>query len=86
MSEFRILRAVDYPRMPWKSSTGSTEEIAHDDGDSLDGFGWRLSIASVGEFGDFSRFASYQRIIGVLKDGDMHLRVDGAESASSRAR
>ncbi|MBF3272829.1 HutD family protein, partial [Pseudomonas aeruginosa] len=25
MSELRILRAVDYPRMPWKNGAGSTE-------------------------------------------------------------
>ncbi|WP_208538767.1 HutD family protein, partial [Pseudomonas aeruginosa] len=37
MSELRILRAVDYPRMPWKNGAGSTEEIARDGGDGLDG-------------------------------------------------
>lgn len=86
MSEFRILRAVDYPRMPWKNGAGSTEEIARDGGDGLDGFGWRLSIADVGESGGFSRFAGYQRIISVLEGGGMRLRVDGAESAPLRAR
>ncbi|HEB0685305.1 HutD family protein [Pseudomonas aeruginosa] len=86
MSEFRILRAVDYPRMPWKNGAGSTEEIARDGGDGLDGFGWRLSIADVGDSGGFSRFAGYQRIISVLEGGGMRLRVDGAESARLRAR
>lgn len=86
MSELRILRAVDYPRMPWKNGAGSTEEIARDGGDGLDGFGWRLSIADVGESGGFSRFAGYQRIISVLEGGGMRLRVDGAESAPLRAR
>lgn len=88
MSELRILRAVDYSRMPWKNGAGSTEEIARDGdgGDGLDGFGWRLSIADVGESGGFSRFAGYQRIISVLEGGGMRLRVDGAESAPLRAR
>ncbi|MBG4921706.1 HutD family protein [Pseudomonas aeruginosa] len=86
MSELRILRAVDYPRMPWKNGAGSTEEIARDGGDGLDGFGWRLSIADVGESGGFSRFAGYQRIISGLEGGGMRLRVDGAESAPLRAR
>ncbi|VFT07862.1 putative histidine utilization protein HutD [Pseudomonas aeruginosa] len=86
MSEFRILRAVDYPRMPWKNGAGSTEEIARDGGDGLDGFGWRLSIADVGESGGFSRFAGYQRIISVLEGGGMRLRVDGAESGAARAQ
>ncbi|MFU7132857.1 HutD family protein [Pseudomonas paraeruginosa] len=86
MSEFRILRAVDYPRMPWKNGAGSTEEIARDGGDGLDGFGWRLSIADVGESGGFSRFAGYQRIISVLQGGGMRLRVDGADTPALRER
>ena len=72
MSEFRILRAVDYPECRG-SGAGSTE-IARDGGDGLDGFGWRLSIADVGESGGFSRFAGYQRIISVLEGGGMRLR------------
>jgi hypothetical protein len=76
----QLLRAADYPRMPWKNGAGSTLEIARDRGEGLEGFGWRLSIADIGESGDFSAFAGYQRIIGVLEGEGMQLRVDGARS------
>jgi len=75
-----LLRAADYPRMPWKNGAGSTLEIARDAGDGLDGFGWRLSIADVGESGGFSAFAGHQRIITVLEGAGMRLSVDGRPS------
>ena len=80
MSRMQILRAADYPRMPWKNGAGSTLEIARDRGEGLDGFGWRLSIADIGASGDFSAFTGYQRIISVLEGDGMHLQVDGALS------
>ena len=80
MSQTRILRAADYPRMPWKNGGGSTEEIARDAGQDLDGFGWRLSIADIETSGGFSVFAGYQRIITVLQGAGMALDVDGLSS------
>ncbi|MFJ2330578.1 HutD/Ves family protein [Pseudomonas helleri] len=80
MSELTVLRAADYPRMPWKNGGGSTEEITRDAGEGLDGFGWRLSIADIGESGGFSRFDGYQRVITVLQGSGMHLQVDGEQS------
>ncbi|MDA8484569.1 HutD family protein [Pseudomonas resinovorans] len=80
MSQSRLLRSADYPRMPWKNGTGSTLEIARDAGDGLDGFGWRLSIADVGESGGFSAFTGYQRVITVLEGAGMRLEVDGQRS------
>ena len=77
MNELNVLRAADYPRMPWKNGGGSTEEITRDAGEGLDGFGWRLSIADIGESGGFSRFDGYQRIISVLQGAGMNLNVDG---------
>ena len=76
----QVLRAKDYPRMPWKNGGGSTEEITRDAGDGLDGFGWRLSIADIGESGGFSTFAGYQRVITVLQGDGMTLRVDGQDT------
>ncbi|CAM3248940.1 hypothetical protein BZK31_16365 [Pseudomonas floridensis] len=76
----KILRAADYPRMPWKNGGGSTEEIARDAGQDLDGFGWRLSIADIEQSGGFSVFAGYQRIITVLQGSGMTLSVDGIPS------
>ncbi|WP_203008956.1 HutD family protein [Pseudomonas paraversuta] len=80
MNELKVLRAVDYPRMPWKNGGGSTEEITRDAGEGLEGFGWRLSIADIGESGGFSRFDGYQRIISVLQGAGMNLQVDGAST------
>lgn len=80
MTELTLLRAADYPRMPWKNGGGSTEEITRDAGQGLEGFGWRLSIADIGESGDFSSFAGYQRIITVLQGDGMVLQVDGQPS------
>ena len=76
----KVLRAKDYPRMPWKNGGGSTEEITRDAGDGLDGFGWRLSIADIAESGGFSTFAGYQRVITVLQGDGMTLRVDGQDT------
>jgi environmental stress-induced protein Ves len=66
----RILRQVDYRRMPWKNGLGVTEEvIAHPPGSDIATFGWRLSIAHVGADGPFSVFAGIDRTIALL-DGD----------------
>ncbi|WP_339544942.1 HutD/Ves family protein [Pseudomonas sp. RA_35y_Pfl2_P32] len=80
MSQLKVLRAADYPRMPWKNGGGSTEEITRDAGTGLDGFGWRLSIADIGESGGFSTFAGYQRVITVLQGAGMCLTVDGQDT------
>ncbi|MHC8302216.1 HutD/Ves family protein [Pseudomonas sp. ZS1P83] len=80
MNELKVLRAKDYPRMPWKNGGGSTEEITRDAGTGLDGFGWRLSIADIGESGGFSTFAGYERVITVLQGDGMTLRVDGQDT------
>ena len=80
MSQLQLLRAHDYPRMPWKNGGGFTEEITRDSGEGLDGFGWRLSIADIEESGGFSTFAGYQRVITVLQGKGMTLRVDGQDT------
>ncbi|AZD77011.1 HutD family protein [Pseudomonas chlororaphis] len=80
MTQLNVLRAANYPRMPWKNGGGSTEEITRDAGVGLEGFGWRLSIADIGESGGFSSFAGYQRIITVLQGVGMTLTVDGQDT------
>ncbi len=87
MSQPRVLRAADYPRMPWKNGAGTTLEILRDDaaGDRLEGFGWRLSIADVGQSGGFSLFTGYQRIITVLEGDGMQLTIDGQPSRPLRS-
>lgn len=80
MSRLKVLRAAHYPRMPWKNGGGSTEEIARDAGQGLDGFGWRVSIADIAESGGFSAFTGYQRVITVLQGDGMSLNIDGKPS------
>lgn len=80
MTQLTVLRAADYPRMPWKNGGGSTEEITRDAGDGLDSFGWRLSIADIEQSGGFSVFAGYLRIITVLQGKGMTLNIDGKDS------
>ncbi|MDO7898265.1 HutD/Ves family protein [Pseudomonas citrulli] len=84
MSDMKILRAADYPRMPWKNGGGSTEEITRDAGTGLEGFGWRLSIADIAESGGFSTFPGYERIISVLQGDGMTLNVDGQPTRALR--
>ncbi len=81
---WQVLRAADYVRMPWKNGAGSTLEIARD-GDGLDAFAWRLSIADVTQPGPFSAFTGYQRIITVLEGEGMQLEVDGQMSRPLQA-
>lgn len=85
MSQVRIYRAADYPRTPWKNGAGSTQEIARDAGADLEDFGWRLSIAAIGESGGFSLFTGYQRVISVLQGAGMQLQVDGLVSRPLQA-
>ncbi|WP_456292090.1 HutD/Ves family protein [Pseudomonas sp. AK106] len=80
MTQLTVLRAADYPRMPWKNGGGSTEEITRDAGEGLEGFGWRLSIADIAESGGFSVFFGYQRIITVLQGAGMTMTIDGKDS------
>jgi environmental stress-induced protein Ves len=84
-TQLTILRAANYPRMPWKNGGGSTEEITRDAGTGLQGFGWRLSIADIGESGGFSTFAGYERVISVLQGEGMTLTVEGQVSRPLRA-
>ncbi|GLK90071.1 HutD/Ves family protein [Pseudomonas turukhanskensis] len=81
---WQVLRAADYPRMPWKNGAGTTLEILRD-GAGLEAFNWRLSIADVTQAGPFSAFTGYQRIITVLEGEGMQLQVDGALSRPLRA-
>lgn len=85
MTDVKLLRAVDYPAMPWKNGAGTTREIVRDAGDGLEGFGWRVSIADVGAPGPFSAFTGYQRVISVLEGEGMRLKVDGVGSRDLRA-
>jgi environmental stress-induced protein Ves len=62
-----ITRAADLPRVPWRNGRGLTTELAL--GGPPDDFAWRVSLAEVGQSGDFSLFPGIDRTI-VLVEGD----------------
>ena len=58
------------PATPWKNGGGSTREIVcRPEGAGMDGFDWRVSIATIAQAGPFSAFPGVERVI-MLLDGD----------------
>lgn len=74
--DFKRLGYADFKKMPWKNGQGVTYEIARDKGDSLDDFGWRISMADVASDGAFSLFAGKQRLLSVISGAGIDLRID----------
>lgn len=70
------LDMADYKQMLWKNGAGYTIELARSDGDSLDAFDWRISMADVKTSGDFSKFNGMQRILTVLEGAGIVLNID----------
>lgn len=65
---------------PWKNGGGSTREIAcWPAGNSLDDFGWRVSIATIAADGPFSVFAGVDRSIMLLEGDGVRLHSDDGE-------
>jgi uncharacterized protein len=61
---------ADLNPTPWKNGGGSTREIVcRPQGAGMDGFDWRVSIATIARSGPFSVFAGVDRVI-LLLDGD----------------
>lgn len=55
---------------PWKNGGGHTREVVcQPPGADMDGFGWRVSIATIAAPGPFSAFPGVDRVI-LLLDGD----------------
>ncbi|MCH7329189.1 HutD family protein [Acinetobacter modestus] len=71
-----LLKAVNYKRMRWKNGAGYTVELARSEGDSLELFDWRISMADVKTSGDFSKFNGMQRILTVLDGQGIVLNID----------
>jgi len=71
-----VIRTTDYRRMPWKNGGGETAEVAIWPADAaLDGFDWRVSMASVAADGPFSAFAGIDRTLAVLGGAGLRLRI-----------
>ena len=68
--------------MPWKNGKGETVEIAvFPPSASIDGFDWRISMATVAEDGPFSIFPGIDRTLAVLEGNGMVLAIDGRAPA-----
>jgi environmental stress-induced protein Ves len=74
----RHLPARDRKPAPWKNGGGVTVEVAiHPEGASLDGFAWRISLATVASDGPFSLFPGIDRTLTVLTGAGIDLAVAG---------
>jgi environmental stress-induced protein Ves len=74
----RHLPASDRKPAPWKNGGGVTVEVAiHPEGASLDGFAWRISLATVASDGPFSLFPGIDRTLTVLTGAGIDLAVAG---------
>ena len=66
---------------PWKNGGGSTQEIAcWPAGSDMDDFAWRISVATIGRDGAFSRFPGIDRQIMLLDGGGVQLRSQDAQT------
>ena len=60
---------------PWKNGGGTTREIVScPEGAGMEGFDWRVSIATIGQAGPFSAFAGVDRVIMLLDGAGVRLR------------
>ncbi|MCH7337203.1 HutD family protein [Acinetobacter sp. NIPH 2699] len=71
-----LLTLADYKKMLWKNGAGFTIELARSDGDSLDAFDWRISMADVKTAGEFSKFCGMHRILTVLEGQGISLQIE----------
>jgi len=66
---------AELPLSPWKNGGGSTREIVcRPEGAGMDGFDWRVSIATIAQAGPFSAFAGVDRVIMLLAGDGVRLR------------
>lgn len=67
---------------PWKNGGGSTRElVCWPPNSGMDGFGWRVSVATIAAPGPFSAFAGVDRQIMLLEGDGVRLRGNGWEHA-----
>lgn len=68
----------DLPATPWKNGGGGTREIVcRPPSAGMDGFDWRVSIATIAQAGPFSAFPGVDRVIMLLDGDGVHLRSSG---------
>jgi environmental stress-induced protein Ves len=65
--------------VPWKNGGGSTTEIAVFPAEAdIDGFDWRVSLATIAADGPFSVFPGVERTLVLVDGHGMTLDIDGA--------
>ncbi|NEX60922.1 HutD/Ves family protein [Noviherbaspirillum galbum] len=70
----RKLSASDFSVMPWKNGGGTTTQLAvHPHGAGIDGFGWRVSMASVASDGPFSAFPGVDRSLAIVDGAGLRI-------------
>lgn len=82
-----IIRYTGIAESPWINGGGSVKVIAagtmnHAGGPQLERgerWDWRLSIAAVGQSGEFSRLPDIDRILTVVEGGPLQLTINGAD-------
>lgn len=80
-----VVRYADVPPVPWANGGGVTRQLAsHPPGSSVADFGWRVSVAEVGQSGAFSPLPGVDRVILWCDGPAMTLRIDGVEHPLER--
>jgi environmental stress-induced protein Ves len=82
MLQGQRLGKADYRILPWKNGLGFTTEYGIEPAGAnfaSDPFLWRISSARVAAPGPFSLFAGYERLIAVVRGGNMILRYDESD-------
>lgn len=73
----RVIRFASLPESPWANGAGTTVELARVAASRADGFGWRVSIATVDAPGSFSALPGIDRTIVALGPAALELRTPG---------
>lgn len=71
---------ADLTPTPWKNGGGTMREIVcQPPGAGMDGFDWRVSIATIAAAGPFSAFPGVDRVIMLLDGAGVHLQGAGLD-------
>lgn len=80
MAQLQFFDLASTPAVPWKNGGGSTRELAcWPQGAGMDGFEWRVSVATIAAPGPFSAFPGVDRQIMLLDGDGVHLRSDDGQ-------
>jgi len=75
----QVIRFSEILESPWINGGGSVRVIATGHGNTNNEWGWRLSIADVGQSGEFSRLPGVDRVLTVVDGGPLQLNINGTD-------